>query len=118
MLGIDKDHSQNSASLDGTNVFFTLVKCVLYNPKSNNKAIRTIVQRESVTAPYVLSHWNSLLNGKLIWILKNPRKIHFFWRGSPDKIRIAGAKYHVIGFASTRGHEKQPATTDFKVAQF
>ncbi len=47
MLGIDKDHSQNSASLDGTNVFFTLVKCVLHNPKSNNKAIHTIFQRES-----------------------------------------------------------------------
>ncbi len=46
------------------------------------------------------------------------RKIHIFWRGFPGKIRIAGAKNHVIGFASTRGHEKQPAVTDFKVAQF
>ncbi len=30
MLGIDKDHSPNSASLDVTNVFFTLVKCVFH----------------------------------------------------------------------------------------
>ncbi len=30
---------------------------------------------------------------------------------------IAGAKYHVIKFASTRGHEKQPAATDVKVSQ-
>ncbi len=36
-------------------------------------------------------------------------------RVSPGNIRSAGAKYHVIGFASTRGHEKQPAETDFKV---
>ncbi len=45
-------------------------------------------------------------------------KIHVFWRGFPGKIRIAGAKNHVIGFASTRGNEKQPAVTDFKVSQF
>ncbi len=31
MLGIDKDHSLNSASLDGTNVFFMLVKCVFHD---------------------------------------------------------------------------------------
>ncbi len=31
MLGINKDHSPNSASLDVTNVcFFTLVKCVFH----------------------------------------------------------------------------------------
>ncbi len=31
MLGIDKDHSPDSASLDVTNVFFfTLVKCVFH----------------------------------------------------------------------------------------
>ncbi len=30
MLGIDKDHSHNSTSLDVTNVFFTLVKCVFH----------------------------------------------------------------------------------------
>ncbi len=50
---------------------------------------------------------------------KNPApcKIHVFWRGFPGKIRIAGAKNHVIGFVSTRRHEKQPEVTDFKVAQ-
>ncbi len=50
---------------------------------------------------------------------KNPTpcKIHVFWRGFPGKIRIAGAKNHVIGFVSTRRHEKQPEVTDFKVAQ-
>lgn len=36
--------------------------------------------------------------------------------GFPGKIRIAGAKYHVIGVALTRWHEKQSATV--KVAQF
>lgn len=30
-------------------------------------------------------------------------KVHVFWQGS------LGAKYHVIGVASTYGHEKQPA---------
>ncbi len=37
-------------------------------------------------------------------------------RVSPGKIRSAGAKSRVIGFASTRGHDKQPAETDFKVS--
>ncbi len=27
-----------------------------------------------------------------------------FWQGSPDKIHIPGAKYHVIGVNSTRGN--------------
>ncbi len=36
-------------------------------------------------------------------------KVHVFWQGSHGKISIAGAKYHVIGVASTYGHEKQPA---------
>ncbi len=44
------------------------------------------------------------------------RIIHVFMRVSPGNIRSAGAKYHVIGFASTRGHEKQPAATDVKVS--
>ncbi len=56
--------------------------------------------------------------GPPVKILLRGHKIHVFWRGFPGKIRIAGAKNHVIGFASTRGHEKQPAVTDFKVAQF
>ncbi len=34
-----------------------------------------------------------------------------FRGGFPGKVRIPGAKYHVIGVASTRGHEKQPAAT-------
>ncbi len=29
-----------------------------------------------------------------------------YTRGSPDKSRIPEAKYHIIGVASTRGHEK------------
>ncbi len=37
-----------------------------------------------------------------------------FWGGFPGKVRIPGAKYHVIGVASTRGHEKQPAATVLK----
>ncbi len=36
-------------------------------------------------------------------------KIHIFWRGSPGKSRIPGAKYHIIVVASTRWHEKHPA---------
>ncbi len=41
-------------------------------------------------------------------------KIHVFRRGSSSKIHIPGAKYHFIGVASTRGHEKQPAATVLK----
>ncbi len=37
-----------------------------------------------------------------------------FRGGFPSKVRIPGAKYHVIGVASTRGHEKQPAATVLK----
>ncbi len=37
-----------------------------------------------------------------------------FRGGFPGKVRIPGAKYHVIGVASTRGHEKQPAATVLK----
>ncbi len=37
-----------------------------------------------------------------------------FRGGCPGKVRIPGAKYHVIGVASTRGHEKQPAATVLK----
>ncbi len=32
-------------------------------------------------------------------------------------VKVPLVKYHVIGFASTRGHEKQPAVIDFEVAQ-
>ncbi len=35
-------------------------------------------------------------------------------REFPGKVRIPGAKYHVIGIASTRRHEKQPAATVLK----
>ncbi len=44
-----------------------------------------------------------------------------FRGGFPGKVCIPGAKYHVIGVASTRGHEKQPAGSSgnsVKVAQF
>ncbi len=37
-----------------------------------------------------------------------------FREGFPSKVRIPGAKYHVIGVASTHGHEKQPAVTVLK----
>ncbi len=37
-----------------------------------------------------------------------------FEGGFSGKVRIPGAKYHVIGVASTRGHEKQPAATVLK----
>ncbi len=37
-----------------------------------------------------------------------------FRGGFPGKVRIPGAKYHVIGVASTHGHEKQPAATVLK----
>ncbi len=37
-----------------------------------------------------------------------------FRGGFPGKVRIPGAKYHVIGVASTRGHEKQPMATVLK----
>ncbi len=37
-----------------------------------------------------------------------------FRGGFPSKVRIPGAKYHVIGVTSTRGHEKQLAATVLK----
>ncbi len=44
-----------------------------------------------------------------------PKTIPIAFRGGfPGKVRIPGAKYHVIGVASTRGHEKQPAATVLK----
>ncbi len=44
-----------------------------------------------------------------------PKTIPIAFRGGfPGKVRIPGSKYHVIGVASTRGHEKQPAATVLK----
>ncbi len=37
-----------------------------------------------------------------------------FRGGFPGKVRIPGAKYHVIGGRFNRGHEKQPAATVLK----
>ncbi len=76
--GINKDHSPGSASLDVTKSYIGKI-CFSLNPKSNNRAIHTLFQREIVTVPYVLSHWTSLLNGKLIcwrkvWLL--PQKYY------------------------------------------
>ena len=76
--GIDKNHSPSSVSLDVTKSYVGKI-CFSSYLKSNNRAIRTLFQREIVTVPYILSHWASLLNGKLIcwrkvWLL--PQKYH------------------------------------------
>ncbi len=61
---------------------------------------------------------NRVSRGSPVKIPLQVHKIHVFWRGSTGEISFAETKYHVIGFASTRGHEKQPTAIDFKVAQF
>ncbi len=78
VLGINKDHSPNSASLDVTNVcFFTLVKCVFHEVII--KLFVLFFKEKLLLYLMFLSYWNSLLNGKLIcwrkvWLL--PQKYH------------------------------------------
>ncbi len=55
-----------------------------------------------------------MLKCLFIFIDQNENKVLYFTVKFPGKVRIPGAKYHVIGVASTHGQEKQPAATVLK----
>ncbi len=44
----------------------------------------------------------------LVKILFRGGKIRIFWQGSPGKSHIPGAKYHIIGVASTADMKNIP----------
>ncbi len=83
-------------------------------PKQDETKCYNVISSRFVAFP--VSHfrvWNSGLPG----FRNKTRPIatqNYPKRGFPGKVRIPGAKYHVIGVASTGGHEKQPAATVLK----
>ncbi len=111
-----------------TTLYHTLFVDRMYSLEHNNMTAAPVIKGNTSGflpngASLSISKWRLREIG--VWRFKGlspvkiqlrVRKIHVFMRVSPGKIRSAGAKSRVIGFASTRGHEKQPAETDFKVS--
>ncbi len=99
----------------------TMLKC-LFVFVDQNETKRNVITLFRLILSRFLCLTHGLTSGADIRVETSPKPAQLllktspiaFRGGFPGKVRIPGAKYHVIGVASTRGHEKQPTATVLK----
>ncbi len=99
-------------SIESNIVLYVCVVCVCFIKLYTHCQLNyNVKEKEDITRIAILVtvivHWTlyMLLNYIMLIYLSI---WDIFWRGSPGKSRIPGSKYHIIGIASTRGHENHP----------
>ncbi len=91
----------------------TMLKCLIFVDQNETKRNNVISSRRLCLTSGAEIQGCQVFATKPSQLLLKTSPIAFRG-GLPGKVRIPGAKHHVIGVASTRGHEKQPAATVLK----